>query len=113
VARPYRYVGYENRRSPEIATVANASYTLTFQVGNAYAPSGNIGKSSTILVYIDGHKAYRATNKKGKGVTHEVWQKFSKTFTAKSAKTTIEFLNGDPLSDTDNGLDCVTLAPAS
>ena len=96
-----------------VATTPSASYTLSFQVGNAWAASGNIGKTSTVLVYLNGRKWFSATNKKGKGVLHEVWQTFSKSFVAKSKRTTIEFLNGDPVTDTDNGLDCVSLVPAN
>lgn len=96
-----------------VSTIANASYTLSFKVGNAYEASSDLGTSSTVLVYIDGNKVYKATNKKGNGKTREVWKAFTKTFVAKSAKTTINFVNGDPSTDTDNGLDCVKLAPTS
>ncbi|MGA8533017.1 MAG: DUF642 domain-containing protein [Candidatus Tumulicola sp.] len=93
-------------------TVAQTKYTLTFEVGNVYQPSGSIGTSSTALVYVNGRKIYTATNNKGRGVNHIVWERFSTTFTAPSSKTVIQFLNGDPSSDNLNGLDCVTLTKA-
>jgi Protein of unknown function (DUF642) len=97
----------------KIATVKGTTYDLSFQVGNAYAPSGNIGKTSTVLVYVNGKKIYKAKNKKGKGLTRQVWKQFSTTFFAKSTAAKIKFVNGDPASDTDNGLDCVSVTPAS
>lgn len=99
--------------SQQITTVSGTSYLLSFKVGTAYAPGGGLGTSSTVLVYVNGKKLFAATNKRGKGKMKEVWQKFSKAFTAKSDYTTIEFLNGDPSTDTDNGLDCITLEATS
>ncbi len=97
----------------KIATVKGTTYNLTFQIGNAYAPSGNIGMTSTVLVYVNGKKIYKGTNKKGKGLTREVWKQFSTTFLAKSTAAKIKFINGDPPTDTDNGLDCVSVTPVS
>ena len=96
----------------KIATVNGTTYEISFLVGNAYAPSGNIGMTSTALVYVNGKKILKATNKKGKGLTHMVWQQFSTTFLAKGTATKIKFINGDPASDTVNGLDCVSVTPA-
>jgi hypothetical protein len=96
-----------------VATTPNANYILSFKVGNTYKASSDLGTSSTVLVYIDGNKALKATNKKGKGKTRLVWKAFSKTFTAKSAQTTINFVNGDPSTDTANGLDCITMVPTT
>jgi hypothetical protein len=90
-----------------IKTISGSKYGLSFKVGNADAPSGNIGTSSTVNALLNGKKYFHATNTKGKGKTHQVWESFSTTFTAKSQKTTLAFVNGDPTSDTDNGLDCV------
>lgn len=88
-----------------IQTVSGKTYTIVFEVGNAYAS----GTSSTVLVYVNGKKLFSARNSKGKGVKHQVWEQFSTQFTAASLKATIKFLNGDPPSDTDNGLDCITV----
>ncbi len=90
-----------------VQTISGKTYTIAFDVGNAYEPSGNIGTSSTVLVYVNGKKIFSAKNANGKGVKHQVWQKFSTQFTAQSTKASIKFLNGDPPTDTDNGLDCV------
>jgi hypothetical protein len=91
-----------------IKTTTGATYTLTFDVGNAYG-SGNIGTSSTVLAYVAGKQVLRAKNTKGKGLTHMVWQAFSTTFQATSSQTGVKLINGDPVSDTVNGLDCVTV----
>ncbi len=92
-----------------IQTVSGKTYAIAFEVGNAYDPTGNIGTSSTVFVYVNGKKIFSAKNTKGKGVKHQVWQKFSTQFTAQSTKASIKFLNGDPPTDTDNGLDCVAV----
>ena len=95
----------------KIATVSGTTYQIAFQVGNAYAPSGNIGMTSTVLVYVNGKKIFTATNKKGKGLTHQVWQQFSTTFLANTTAAKIKFVNGYPASYTVNGLDCVSVTP--
>jgi hypothetical protein len=41
-----------------------------------------------------------------------VWKSFSITFVATGSTTKIELRNGDPASDTANGLDAVKLGPA-
>jgi hypothetical protein len=92
------------------ATTPGTAYTLTFWVGNVYDP-GIFGVSSTVIVKVNGHRVYKATNSRGKGKTTQVWEKFVTTITATSSKTTITFINGDPSSDTNNGLDAITLVP--
>jgi hypothetical protein len=93
-----------------VKTTNGVTYTLSFDVGNAYG-TGNIGTSSTVLAFVAGKQVLRAKNTKGKGLTHIVWQKFSTTFQATSSLTGIKLINGDPVSDTTNGLDCVTVTP--
>ena len=39
----------------------------------------------------------------------QVWENFGLTVRAKSSSTTVEFLNGDPPSDSSNGLDAVVM----
>jgi hypothetical protein len=39
----------------------------------------------------------------------QVWKRLSLTFTAAKSKTKIAFINGDPSSDTHNGLDGISL----
>lgn len=75
-----------------IAVVAGTTYRISFKVGNAWAASGNIGQTSTVLVYVNGKKIYKATNKKGEGVTHEVWKNFSTTFLADGTSAQIAFM---------------------
>jgi hypothetical protein len=93
------------------ATMPSTAYTLTFWVGNVYDPQGIFSISSTVIVKVNGQRVYRATNSRGKGRTTQVWEKFVTTITATSSKTTITFINGDPSSDTNNGLDAITLVP--
>jgi len=88
-------------------STSSGKRTLSFKVGNFYDPGTFLGKTSTVDVLVDGKRIFRATNSKGKGVMHQVWESFHTDFTPKSAKTTIEFLNGDPKGDLANGLDCV------
>jgi len=92
-----------------VATQSGHSYTLRFSVGNVVNPNGIFGTSSTVDVLINGNQVLAATNSRGAGKTTQVWKAFSKTFTASSTSTTIAFMNGDPASDTNNGLDCISL----
>jgi hypothetical protein len=93
------------------ATTPDAAYTLVFFVGNVYDPGGIFGVSSTVNVLVDGTQVFSATNSRGKGKTTMVWQKFTTTITASTAQTTISFINGDPSTDTNNGLDAISLVP--
>ena len=43
------------------------------------------------------------------GTGKQAWETIAVYLTAKTAVTTIEFLNGDPRTDSDNGLDVVSL----
>jgi len=90
-----------------VTTVAGATYTLTFWVGNVYDPGGIFGTTSTVNVLVDGSSVANDTNSQ-QGTT-QVWQKFKVHFTAASATTQVGFLNGDPSNDTNNGLDAVSL----
>ena len=90
-----------------IKTVPGKTYKLTFWVGNCYAPPS--GTTSTVNVYVNSTLLVAAENKRGKGSTMQVWQKFTESFVANTASTTLSFLNGDPSGDEQNGLDEVTL----
>ena len=90
-----------------VTTVAGASYTLTFWIGNVYDPGGIFGTTSTVNVLVDGTTVASETNSQ-QGTT-QVWQKFKVHFTAASATTRVGLLNGDPSNDTNNGLDAVSL----
>ncbi len=93
-----------------VATTAGQQYVLRFFVGNVYDPGGIFGTTSTVNVLVNGVQVLSATNSRGAGSTTMNWQRFSVTFTAPTNTTTITFLNGDPVSDSCNGLDAVSLA---
>jgi hypothetical protein len=94
-----------------VPTTPGLSYTLTFFVGNIYNPGGIGGTTSTVNVLVDGGQILAAVNDRGEGTTTQKWKRFSTTFTATSANTTIAFINGDPGSDNVNGLDAISLVP--
>jgi len=90
-------------------TTAGSQHTLTFFVGNIVDPGGIFGTSSTVNVLINGQQIFSATNSGGAGSNKLFWKKFTTGFTATGTSVTITFLNGDPSTDTNNGLDCVQL----
>ena len=90
-----------------VKTTPGTTYKLTFWVGNCYIQGA--GTTSTVNVYVNSALLIAAENKHGKGSTKQVWQKFSTSFVASNASTTISFLTGDPSGDQQNGLDEVTL----
>ncbi len=83
--------------SQSVATTPHTEYTVTLWVGNVYDPGGPFGTTSTVDVSIDGAQVRVAENSH-RSSTQE-WQKFTIHFTAKSASTTITFVNGDPSTD--------------
>lgn len=89
-----------------IKTAVGATYRLSFDVGNAYG-SGSIGTTSTVLAFVAGKRILKAENTNGKGLMHIAWESFSTKFTATSTLTRVKFINGDPVGDAVNGLDCV------
>jgi len=92
-----------------LATKSGTAYTLNFKVGNVVNPNGIFGTTSTVDVLINGAQVLAATNSRGTGQTKQVWKFFTLGFTAHGSTTTLAFVNGDPSSDTNNGLDCVTV----
>ena len=90
-----------------VPTVSGTAYTLTFWVGNVYDPTGIFGTASTVDVLVDGTRVVRASNSRRS--TTQVWQQFETRFTAKANMTDIAFMNGDPSSDTSNGLDAISI----
>jgi len=96
-----------------IKTVVGTTYDVTFWVGNVDDPGGIFGTTSTVDVYAGSTLLLAATNSKGKGSTKQVWQKFTTSFVATASTTTLSFINGDPSSDTNNGLDAVSVTPAA
>jgi hypothetical protein len=95
-----------------IATVQGNLYTLSFWVGNMYAPNDVYGTSSTVNVYENSTLLGTYTNSGGQGTNTENWQYFTVTFAADAPFTTIAFMNGDPQGDMNCGLDNVLLLPA-
>ncbi|MFZ0664737.1 MAG: FGLLP motif-containing membrane protein [Acidimicrobiales bacterium] len=86
-----------------VPTVPGSTYLVSFGVGNVYDPQGIFGVTSTVDLLVNGHRVRSATNRR-RGTT-QVWQRFEAHFTATSKRTDVAFLNGDPPSDTNNGLD--------
>jgi hypothetical protein len=99
-----------------VATNIGDNYALTFWVGNVFNPTGIYGTTSTVHVSANGTSLGAFVNSCTTCTTIQTWQSFTTTFKATSASTTLQFLNGDPSNDNDNGLDNVSLAdlgPAS
>lgn len=94
-----------------VLTVPGHVYQLNFWVGNVYDPGGIFGTSSRIHVYVDGLLSATALNTAGKGTDTQVWRGFAVKFKAKKSETTITFLNDDPVNDTLNGIDDISLQP--
>ena len=90
-----------------VRTKAGRAYRLSFAVGNVVDSGGTFGSSSTVVVLVNGHKVLSATNRGG-GST-QAWKRFTVAVKATRAATTIEFLNGDPPTESSNGLDGVSL----
>jgi hypothetical protein len=96
-----------------VATTAGTSYDLSFWVGNQVDPSGFYGATSTVNLSINGGPNLAFTNSGGSGTTSQNWREFTTSFIASSASTTLQFLNGDPLTDNTNGLDNIVLLEGS
>jgi hypothetical protein len=89
-----------------VATVPGTTYDLSFWVGNVVGFIST-ASTSTVNLFIDGILALAATNTQG-GTTLD-WQRFTTSFTATGATTTLAFFNGDPRTDESNGLDNIVL----
>jgi hypothetical protein len=92
-----------------VATTAGATYILTFYLGNAYDPTGGLGLTSTVNVFVNGSQTFAVTNTAGQGLTSIFWQRYTTTMVATSSETTIAFMNGDGPLDNLNGLDGISL----
>jgi hypothetical protein len=89
---------------------------LTFYLGNCYDPTGGLGLTSTVNVFVNGIQTFAVTNTAGQGLTSIFWQRYTTTMVATSSETTIAFMNGDGPLDNSNGLDGISLveqAPAA
>ena len=92
-----------------IATTPGTSYDLSFWVGNVVNTGGIFGTTSTVNVLVNGSQVFSANNSGGVGSSSQTWQQFTTSFVAGGASTNLAFLNGDPGTDNDNGLDGVNL----
>lgn len=92
-----------------VATIPGRLYELTFHVGNVKNPGGIFGTTSSVRVLVNGLLLMTAVNTSG--TTKQVWRKFGAAVVASAATTTITFLNGDPSTDSECGLDDVSLEP--
>ena len=92
-----------------VATQPGSQHTLTFAVGNVSDPGGIFGTTSTVKVFVNGTKIFTAINSNGSGQNKMVWKTFTAPVSATTSTTSITFINGDPSTDTANGLDCVKL----
>lgn len=92
-----------------IATTPGTTYDLSFWVGNVVNPGGIFGTSSTVKVLVNGAQIYSATNSAGAGSSSQTWQQFTTSFVASGSSINLAFLNGDPGTDNDNGLDGINL----
>ncbi len=93
--------------SQVVQTTPGTKYHLTFWIGNVVDSSGLFGSTSTVVVTVDG-TTMPFTNSGGGGMTPS-WVQYSFDFTASSAMTTIQFVNGDPSGDNSNLLDSVEI----
>jgi len=92
-----------------VATNIGDLYSLSFFVGNVFDPAGIFGIASTVDVFENGVSLGAFENSCTTCTTKLTWQQFTTTFKATSTSTTLEFLNGDPITDNSNGLDNVSL----
>ena len=93
--------------SQAVATKAGELYQLAFLVGNT-SGGGIFGSTSTVDVLLTGTQTFADTNSNA-DPTGQNWEQFTQQFVATGATTTLAFLNGDTLSDNDNGLDDIVL----
>lgn len=91
-----------------VSTDPGKSYTLIFSVGTTNNPGGVLGFTSKVNVLIDGKLLDSVKTNSGQG-NQQTWERFKLKFKAKKGKTTIAFFNADPSSDSNNGLDDVSL----
>lgn len=87
-------------------------YSLCFWVGNVNNPGGVLGRKSTDIVEVNGHRIFTARNSLGTPNSGVVaWKKFRTTVVGDGGPMTISFNNGDRARDNYNGLDSIELVP--
>ncbi len=90
-----------------VTTIPGQMYQLSYYVGNTTG-GAIFGTTSTVNVSINGTPTFVDTNSTVSPTTQN-WELFTHIFTAAGASTTLAFLNGDPPSDNNNGLDNIVL----
>jgi hypothetical protein len=91
--------------------VNGESYTVSFYIGNLYAPNDIYGTTSSISVYENSKFLGTFTNSGGQGTRDETWQQFTVKFKADAPYTTMAFINADPPGDLNCGIDNITFLP--
>jgi len=93
-----------------VTTILGHTYQLSYFIGNTTAGTP-FGTMSTVNVSINGVPTFSDTNSDTSpaGGTTQDWKQFTHTFVATGGSTTLTFLNGDPSTDNNNGLDNVVL----
>jgi Protein of unknown function (DUF642)/PEP-CTERM motif len=100
--------------SQPVATTIGDRYQLSFFIGNTTG-GGIFGTTSTVNVLLNSLTTFTDVNSLI-SPTAQTWEQFTNFFVASAATTTLSFVNGDPATDNDNGLDNVVLldlGPAS
>lgn len=95
-----------------IKTTAGVTYELSMFVGSINS-SCIAGNTSTVIVLVNGNQIASFVNTVVKERTTATWRKFSVEFQATGSRTTIALMNGDPESDTYNGIDGIMVKPAA
>ncbi len=98
-----------------VPVTGGAEYVLSFYVGRvtpSAGPGGVYPTAATVDVSIDGGPRVHFTNS---DVTNGRinWKQFNYTFTPAGNSTTIDFLNGTPVTCNQTGLDNVSLTPST
>ncbi len=93
--------------SQTVGTTIGNRYQLSYFVGNTTG-GGIFGTTSTVNVSVNGVPTFSDTNSTVSPAAQN-WQQFTHTFVATGASTILALLNGDPVSDNNNGLDNVVL----
>jgi hypothetical protein len=96
-----------------IKTAPGTTYDLTLYVGNIVDTQGGLGTQSKVDVLVDGAPLASFVNKSGAGDNALSWRKYTAQFTAQHPKTLITFMNGDLPTDASNGIDGVSVIPAT
>jgi hypothetical protein len=90
-----------------VSTTAGNRYQLSYFIGNTTG-GGIFGTTSTVNVQVNGVQTFSDVNA-AVSPTAQNWLQVTHTFVASGPSTMLTFLNGDPASDNDNGLDNIAI----